>query len=158
MQDTHNFHLLGSWPTLLLDNHQKDPVKTKDKRESIMKASVHLMMSVLSAILLLITKAATAQDPLQAASQNYKVLFENDRVRILEYRSTPGEKTEMHSHPDYLVYDLGNGYKIKFTFPDGKAKIIEGKTGTVSWQEAVTHAAENVGTIDAHALLIELKK
>ena len=121
-----------------------------------MKTSVHLMMSVLVTILTLLL--AMKQDPVQAASLNYKVLFENDRVRVLEYRSKPGEKTEMHSHPDYLVYDLGNGYKIQFTFPDGKVKTIEGKAGTVSWHDAVTHAAENIGTIDAHALLIELKK
>jgi hypothetical protein len=74
-----------------------------------------------------------------------------DRVRVLEYRSKPGEKAEMHSHPNYLVYDLGSGYKIQLTFPDGKVKTIEGKVGTVSWQDAVTHALENVGTIDAHA-------
>ena len=125
-----------------------------------MKTSVYPMTSVLLIILtlLLVTKATMAQDPVQAASQNYKVLFENDRVRVLEYRSKPGEKTEMHSHPNYLVYDLGSGYKIQLTFPDGKVKTIEGKAGTVSWQDAVTHALENVGTIDAHALLIELKK
>ena len=125
-----------------------------------MKTSVYPMMSVLliTLTLLLVTKATMAQDPLQVASQNYKVLFENDRVRVLEYRSKPGEKAEMHSHPNYLVYDLGSGYKIQLTFPDGKVKTIEGKAGTVSWQNAVTHALENVGAIDAHALLIELKK
>ena len=125
-----------------------------------MGTSVSPMMNVLltTLTLLLLTKATMAQDPVQAASQNHKVLFENDRVRVLEYRSKPGEKTEMHSHPNYLVYDLGSGYKIQLTFPDGKGKTIEGKAGTVSWQDAVTHALENVGTIDAHALLIELKK
>jgi quercetin dioxygenase-like cupin family protein len=125
-----------------------------------MKTSVHPMMSVLLTALtsLVVTKAAMAQDPVQVASQNYKVLFENDRARVLEYRSKPGEKAEMHSHPDYLIYDLGSGYKIQLTFPDGKVKTIEGKAGTVSWHDAVTHALENVGTIDAHALLIELKK
>lgn len=118
------------------------------------------MMSVMltTLTLLLVTKATMAQDPVQVASQNYKVLFENDRVRVLEYRSKPGEKAGMHSHPNYLVYDLGSGYKIQLIFPDGKVKTIEGKAGTVSWQDAVTHALENVGTIDAHALLIELKK
>jgi hypothetical protein len=62
-----------------------------------MKTSVYPMMSVLltTLTLLLVTKATMAQDPVQAASQNYKVLFENDRVRVLEYRSKPGEKTEV---------------------------------------------------------------
>jgi quercetin dioxygenase-like cupin family protein len=124
-----------------------------------MKTSVRPMTSVLlpALILLLATKATMAQDPVQVA-QNHKVLLENDRVRVLEYRSKPGEKAEMHSHPDYLVYDLGSGYKLKFTSLDGTVKTIEGKAGTVSWHEAVTHSVENVGTIEAHALLIELKK
>jgi beta-alanine degradation protein BauB len=125
-----------------------------------MRTSVCPMTSVLlpALILLLATKATMAQDPVQVASQNHKVLLENDRVRVLEYQSKPGEKAEMHSHPDYLVYDLGGGYKLKFTSLGGTVKTIEGKAGTVSWHEAVTHSVENVGTIEAHALLIELKK
>jgi hypothetical protein len=125
------------------------------------KTSVYPMMSVLltTLTLLLVIKVTMAQDPVQAASQNYKVLFENDRVRVLEYRSKPGEKAEVHSHPDYLSIRLRKRLQNTAHFPGWeKVKTIEGKAGTVSWQDAVTHALENVGTIDAHALLIELKK
>ena len=30
----------------------------------------------------------------------YKVVFENDRVRVLEYRDKPGDRTSPHHHPD----------------------------------------------------------
>lgn len=126
-----------------------------------MKNSTRLTISVLLAISALVfaTKTTMAQDPAQVARQNYKVLFENDRVRVLEYRSKPGEKAAMHVHPDYFVYDLVSGYKIKFTGHDGKtAETPASKAGTVTWRGAETHATENVGTTDAHVLIVELKK
>ena len=126
-----------------------------------MKNLTRLSISVLLATLVLVfaTKTAIAQDPAKVASQNYKVLFENDRVRVLEYHSKPGDKAVMHSHPDYFVYDLASGYKVKFTSPDGKtAETPESKAGTVTWRGAETHATENVGTTDARVLIIELKK
>ena len=39
-------------------------------------------------------------DAVTVAPNNYKTLLENDRIRLLEYRGKPGDKTEMHSHPD----------------------------------------------------------
>jgi hypothetical protein len=29
----------------------------------------------------------------------YKVIFENDRVRVLEYKDGPGDRTKPHGHP-----------------------------------------------------------
>jgi hypothetical protein len=107
---------------------------------------------------ILVMKAAMAQDPVELAPQNHSVLFENDRVRVLDYHSKPGDKSPMHSHPGYLVYDLGSGYKVKLTSPDGTEKSIEGQAGTVTWHDATTHAVENTGATDAHALVIELKE
>jgi quercetin dioxygenase-like cupin family protein len=97
------------------------------------------------------------QDPVNVAPQNYKVLFENNRIRLIEYASKPGDKTPMHSHPAYLVYILNPG-KAKFTFPDGKTKERETRPGEVVWSEAVTHIEENTGTTDIRALIIELKE
>ena len=44
-----------------------------------------------------------AGDAVEVAPDQYRVLFENDRVRLLEYRGQPGDKTAMHSHPDVLA-------------------------------------------------------
>jgi hypothetical protein len=125
-----------------------------------MKNAIRFGISVLFVTLAsgFVTKMAMAQDPAQVAQQNYKVLFENDRVRVLEYRSKPGDKAVMHVHPDYFVYNL-SAYKIKFTAPDGKTvEPPEAKVGAVTWRGAETHATENVGTTDAHVLIVELKK
>ncbi|MEV7603519.1 hypothetical protein AB0O91_39740 [Kitasatospora sp. NPDC089797] len=29
----------------------------------------------------------------------YRTVFENDRVRVVEYRDTPGVRTRLHHHP-----------------------------------------------------------
>ena len=33
----------------------------------------------------------------------YRVIFENDRVRVLEYRDRPGDRTSRHGHPDTVM-------------------------------------------------------
>ena len=98
----------------------------------------------------------TNLDAVKVAPESYKVLLENDRVRVLEYRIKPGYKNAMHSHPDFLLYAL-IPEKFKLTFPDGKTIDSEAKAGEVLFYEAETHAYENVGSTEAHGFLIELK-
>jgi quercetin dioxygenase-like cupin family protein len=98
---------------------------------------------------------AFAQDVVKVAPDKYKVLLENDRVRVLEYRAKPGDKTPMHSHPSYLIYSFTGG-KAKFTAPDGKTTERDLKAGEVTWNNGETHATETMG--EAHVLLVELKE
>ncbi len=97
-----------------------------------------------------------AQDPVEVAPNVYSVLFENERVRLLEVREAPGESSAMHSHPDYVIYSLGDG-KVKFTSRSGESAELEISAGDVMWREAEEHATENVGETDIRALLFELK-
>lgn len=99
---------------------------------------------------------AVADDPVKTDPEKYKVVFENDQIRMLDYNDKPGDKTRMHSHPEHLIYSLGP-WKRKFIFPDGKAIVAEGKAGDTLWQPEQTHAGENVGTVDTHVLIIEFK-
>jgi hypothetical protein len=123
------------------------------------KHFTHLGLSVLFATLVLgfTSKRAMAQDVVQVAPQLYKVLLENEHVRVVEYHSKSGEKAGMHSHPASIAY-LFSPAKCKFTSPDGKTAEGEVKAGQVVWQDPVTHTTENAGTTNAHALVIELKK
>ena len=77
-------------------------------------------------------------------------------IRVLEFRSRPGEKVRMHGHPDYVTYDF-NGGKTRFTYPKGDPAERAAKAGDVVWHKAETHASENTGGADIHVLLIELK-
>jgi quinol monooxygenase YgiN/quercetin dioxygenase-like cupin family protein len=99
---------------------------------------------------------AVAQDPLPLYPENYKVLMENDRVRVLDFRLQDGSSEKSHSHPAHVVYVVAP-FKVRFTFPDGRTGIREARAGDVLFSEAVTHATENIGGTNAHGLLVELK-
>jgi quercetin dioxygenase-like cupin family protein len=98
-----------------------------------------------------------AQDPVKVAPSQYKVIFENDRARVLDFRLKPGEKSPMHSHPDYITYIIAGG-QIRFTTSDGKTTEVNRKDGQCEGNTAVTHAAENVGKTEIHAISVEFKK
>ncbi|MCZ6907082.1 MAG: hypothetical protein O7G28_07345 [Deltaproteobacteria bacterium] len=42
-------------------------------------------------------------DAVKAAAKFYRVVLENERVRVLEFHAKPGDKTEMHSHPGHVA-------------------------------------------------------
>ena len=100
---------------------------------------------------------ALAQDPLQVAPTMYKLVFENDRVRVLEVTLKAGEKIARHSHPDHFGYVLGAG-KLKISKPDGTSIEPELKTGEVVWIAAETHEGENMGETELRVLVVELKE
>jgi len=93
--------------------------------------------------------------PVKVAPEKFKVLFENDQVRVMEYKGKAGEKLVMHSHPDHAIYNVVGG-KTKFTTADGKTQESASKTGEVIWVPATTHSAEHF--TDVHGILFELKK
>ena len=41
-----------------------------------------------------------AEDPTTTNADLYKTVLGNDRVRVLEYRDKPGDRTLPHSHAD----------------------------------------------------------
>ena len=98
----------------------------------------------------------TDRDPVEVAPEVYSVLFENDRVRVLEIRLRPGGKSPTHSHPAYAIYALAAG-KVRFTLPDGTSKELELEAGQAGWSEAETHEVDNLGDTEVRALNIELK-
>jgi hypothetical protein len=108
---------------------------------------------------LVLADAVSAQDAAKMQPQAYRVAFENDRLRALEYRSMPGMGVcgqGMHSHPAHLTVNMVAG-KVRVRTPDGQVVVAEGKVGDVFWSEAETHEVENISGRNLHALLIELK-
>jgi hypothetical protein len=99
---------------------------------------------------------AHAHDPVQTDGDKYAVKLENERVRVLEYRDRPGERTQQHSHPAFVVYAVGP-FKRKITLPDGKVMIREFKAGEVLWSDAQAHIGENVGDTPTHVIMVEIK-
>ena len=101
-------------------------------------------------------RAAGGLDPVTADPAHFKVLLDNDRVRVLDYRAAVGDKTPMHWHPNYITYDLTGG-NTRFTYPKGKPVERLAKADDLAWHMAETHAGENIGGAEIHVLLVELK-
>jgi len=99
---------------------------------------------------------ARGQDPAIVNAKTIKVLFENDRVRVLEANLPPGIKEQVHSHPAYVIYVLEGGRYRNYA-SDGKISEGELKTGEVLFREPLTHASENIGDTSLHMILVELK-
>jgi quercetin dioxygenase-like cupin family protein len=121
-----------------------------------------LIWQVLIAALSMATGASWAagpgptQDPVVISPEYYTVKADDERVRVLEYRLKPGQKETMHSHPRYVVYFFGPA-NLRATLGDGKTSDSSVTAGEVLVRDALTHAVENIGDTELHALLVELK-
>ena len=105
-----------------------------------------------------VSRAALAQDPARTNARSYKVVFENDQLRVLEYVSRPGLGIcgrGRHWHPPHLNVLLTDA-KAKVTTPDGKTFFGQNKAGDVFWEGAVTHTVENSGGCGVRAYMVEL--
>ncbi len=67
-----------------------------------------------------------------------------------------GGKEPLHSPPAGVVYVL-SGAKLKFSYPDGRTEERSAATGETIWRDPTTHAVENIGDTEAHAIAIDLK-
>jgi beta-alanine degradation protein BauB len=96
-------------------------------------------------------------DAVKVAPDSYKVVLENDAVRVLEVRIKQGTKSEMHSHPKSVAICI-NDQRLRFTFPNGKTEDANLKRGQTVWLDGISHAVENTGTEDVSSVVVELKK
>jgi beta-alanine degradation protein BauB len=96
-------------------------------------------------------------DPAIVAADVYIPKMENDRVRVFEIKFKPGQKAVMHGHPDHVIYVLSD-FTLNLTTPDGKSQDVPLKTGQAVFMAAGQHAAQNVGTTEGRALVVELKE
>ncbi|MGO8805455.1 MAG: cupin domain-containing protein [Candidatus Bathyarchaeia archaeon] len=97
-----------------------------------------------------------AKDPLVIASNVYKVLNENEKVRVLEVIFKPGDFAKMHHHPDHVVYAKRGG-KMNF-LSGGKTQDMDIETGSVIFLDAQDHEAKNIGSTTIDLIVFELKK
>ena len=95
-------------------------------------------------------------DPVATNPDHYSVLFENDRVRVLEYRDTPGACTTPHRHPDSVMVTLSD-FRRRLAHGDASREVAM-TAGRANWMDAQTHHGENVGDTDTHVLFVELKE
>jgi beta-alanine degradation protein BauB len=112
---------------------------------------------VLAWVIMLFASRALAQDPVQTDGDKYRVLLENECVRVLDYQDQPGEMTRQHRHPPFVLYALSS-FKRAIRLPDGKVLRREFKQGDVLWSPEQTHVGENIGATPTHVVIVELKQ
>jgi len=95
-------------------------------------------------------------DPTVTDPDLYKVIFENERVRVLEYRDEPGNRTHPHRHPDSVMVTL-SAFRRRVTAGD-RSVDVELAAGEIRWVGAQEHTGENIGDSGTHSVFIELKE
>lgn len=94
-------------------------------------------------------------DPTVTNAEHYRVIFENDQVRVLEYTDRPGDQTTPHTHPDSVMYTLSS---FRRRLVSGEMhREIEMESGVAGWLPAQQHYGENIGETPTHVIFVELK-
>jgi hypothetical protein len=101
-------------------------------------------------------------DAVLAAPQHHTLVFENDRVRVLDTRIAPGDTVPVHTHRWPAVY-----YTIQiahFVRRDGEGNVtFDSRTLTTlrpaaNWLDCLEpHSVENVGETEIRLISFELK-
>ncbi|MDH4178218.1 MAG: cytoplasmic protein [Thermoleophilia bacterium] len=96
-------------------------------------------------------------DPTITDPDKYRVILENERVRVLEYRDAPGQRTSPHEHPDSVMITLSD-FRRRLIGADGQTRDVDIPAVEVRWLDAQTHSGENIGETQTHVVFVELKQ
>ena len=97
------------------------------------------------------------RDPVKISPGLFRVLLENQHVRVVNYSLQPGEKDEWHTHPAKSSYVVSGG-KLKVYLKNGETILADEKEGTASWMDYVgEHYVENIGNTTVTIVFTEIK-
>ena len=86
-----------------------------------------------------------------------RVLLENERVRVTEWRLAPGEATGRHRHErDYLVFPLASGRVRLLEEGEGEPVTVELEAGRPTYRKA-GHAHDVVNDNPDEFVFIEVE-
>ena len=117
---------------------------------------VGILLGAAGARLYVPSSEATSEEQ---AEPYYKVLFENDAVRIVDHRLAPGEREPEHTHAPMVGYFI-QGATVMVTEADGSTSEVTlptGRFGGADNRTWWTHSLENTGDTALHSILVEFK-
>ncbi|KQX05382.1 MULTISPECIES: hypothetical protein [unclassified Leifsonia] len=94
-------------------------------------------------------------DPVVTNPDHYSVLFENDFVRVLEYRDDPGDASKPHEHPNSVMITL-TAFRRLLQSGDAEREVAL-PAGVATWLPAQRHSGTNIGETQTHTIFVELK-
>jgi mannose-6-phosphate isomerase-like protein (cupin superfamily) len=103
-------------------------------------------------------------DAMVAAPDHHEILLENDKVRVLDTRLAPGERTPLHTHASAAALYVMSWSDFVRRDADGNV-IVDSRSwdrrpavGEALWLPPLPpHSVENVGTDDLRLIAVELK-
>ena len=103
-------------------------------------------------------------DALIAAQEHHQLLFENERVRVIDANIPAGDMTAVHTHcfaashiviswSDFIRYDPGGNVLV-----DSRSLEKSFAPHSALWSEPLgPHALKNVGQQELHIISVEVK-
>ena len=96
--------------------------------------------------------------PEEVSPDVYKVLLDNEEVKVTQVTFEPGQGDEMHQHGVMSIYGITGG-KLQNTSPDGTVREMEVADVFVGHRNTVTtHQMKNIGDTTVKVILVEHKK
>lgn len=89
-------------------------------------------------------------------SPKYKMILENEYVRVYEIRIAAGTREPQHTHRDRVVVCL-SGAQMKHLMTDGREENSTLNTGQLDWRLGSTHIGQNMGHTDLWVMAVEPK-
>ena len=124
-----------------------------------MNVAIRATVAIVALTLLsfLVARTVRAQDAVKVDPKHYKLVFENDQVRVVRADLGSHEKTAMHDRRASVVVFLTDNH-VKFTFPDGKTEEhSDAKAGQARWATPLRYSAENLSDKPLSLMYIEPK-
>jgi predicted metal-dependent enzyme (double-stranded beta helix superfamily) len=103
-------------------------------------------------------------DAMVAAPDHHEILLENDRVRVLDTRLAPGQRTPIHTHASSAALYVMSWSDFLRRDAEGIV-IVDSRTwerqpviGEALWLPPLpAHSVENIGTAELRLIAVELK-
>ena len=83
-----------------------------------------------------------------------KVIFENEKVTIIELRVEKGSRADKHHHPQYFVYSI-TPFEYLSTSDSGRVEHRKMEAGEIDWKDGESHTVDFLAP--GRALVVELK-
>ena len=117
---------------------------------------------IISSLLLFIISCSESKEklilPEEVSPDVYKVLLENEDVKVLEVTFAPWQSDNMHQHGVITFYGIKGGI-LQCTLPDWTVKENEVPDGFVGHRNTITtHQMKNTGDDTVKVILVEHKK
>jgi len=120
-----------------------------------------LVLGAAAGVLVMLARPALSQqddqDVMKVIPENYKLLYENALVRVIEARVPPGAEEKPHRHMRGVSICMTEYTVESRILPDGQWVRSDRKHGTVYWSESSLHILRNVGKTTSHTIRVELK-